>query len=146
VPRLLELTAATGYFKPADVEALREVLDDFFASPGGHQCVSHEDSGRIVAFAYYAEASMTDRTWYLWWIAVDPSTQGKGLGRALMRHVEQDVRGRNGRLMLIETSSTPLYEPTRGFYLRLGYEQEALLRNYYAEGDGMVVFRKRLGE
>jgi ribosomal protein S18 acetylase RimI-like enzyme len=147
VPRLLELTAATGFFKPADVEALREVLDEYFAEPpAGHQCVAfEEDAGRIVGYAYYAEASMTDRTWYLWWIAVDPTIQGRGLGRTLMRHVEDDARAHGCRLMFIETSSVPLYEPTRQFYLRLGYEQEALLRDYYAEGDGLVVFRKRLG-
>jgi ribosomal protein S18 acetylase RimI-like enzyme len=144
VPRLLELTAATRFFKPIDVEALREVLDDFFADPGGHQCVAYEADDRIVGFAYYAEAVMTDRSWYLWWIAVDPSTQGRGVGRELMKHVEDDARRWGARLMLIETSSVPQYEPTRRFYLRLGYEQEALLRDYYRDGDGLVVFRKRL--
>ena len=144
MPRLLELTADTGFFKPADVETLREVLADFFDEPDGHRCVTHEDGGRIVGFAYYAEASMTDRSWYLWWIAVDPSTQGKGVGRELMRHVEDDARRWGARLMLIETSSVPQYEPTRRFYQRLGYEQEALLRDYYSDGDGLVVFRKRL--
>src|SRR4051794_1923932 len=144
VPRLLELTAATGFFKPADVETLRDVLDDFFAEADGHQSVVYEDGGRIVGYAYYAEASMTDRTWYLWWIAVDPTTQGKGVGRKLMKHIEDDARRLGARLMFIETSSVPLYEPTRQFYLRVGYEQEALLRDYYSDGDGLVVFRKRL--
>ena len=144
VPRLTELTATTGFFKPHDVQTLQEVLDDFFADPGEHQCVVYEDGGKIVGYAYYAEASMTDRTWYLWWIAVDPSTQGKGVGKMLMRHVEDDARRRGARLMFIETSSVPLYEPTRQFYLRVGYEQEALLRDYYSDGDGLVVFRKRL--
>jgi ribosomal protein S18 acetylase RimI-like enzyme len=144
VPRLLELTAATGFFKPADVETLQGVLDDFFDEADGHQCVVYEDGGRIVGYAYYADAAMTDRTWYLWWIAVDPNTQGKGVGRKLMRHVEDDARRLGARLMFIETSSVPLYEPTRQFYLRIGYEQEALLRDYYHDGDGLVVFRKRL--
>jgi ribosomal protein S18 acetylase RimI-like enzyme len=145
VPRLVELTAATGFFKPADVETLQGVLDDFFEEADGHQCVVYEDGGRIVGYAYYADAPMTDRTWYLWWIAVDPNTQGKGVGRKLMKHVEDDARRLGARLMFIETSSVPLYEPTRQFYLRIGYEQEALLRDYYHDGDGLVVFRKRLG-
>jgi ribosomal protein S18 acetylase RimI-like enzyme len=144
VPRLIELTATTGFFKPHDVEALREVLDDYFGDPGEHRCVVYEDGGKIVGYAYYAEASMTDRTWYLWWIAVDPTTQGKGVGKTLMRHVEDDAKRCGARLMFIETSSVPLYEPTRQFYLRIGYEQEALLRDYYSDGDGLVVFRKRL--
>ena len=44
----------------------------------------------------------------------------------------------------IETSSLPHYEPTRRFYLKHGYELGATLRDFYAEGDDMVVFRKLL--
>lgn len=36
------------------------------------------------------------------------------------------------------------YAPTRQFYLRHGYDREAVLRGFYADGDDMVVFRKRL--
>ena len=40
----------------------------------------------------------------------------------------------------------PHYELTRRFYLKHGYEQHATIRDFYAEGDAMVIFRKRLGE
>ncbi len=60
-----------------------------------------------------------------------------------MRHIENDVREARGRLLLIETSSLPHYEPTRRFYLKHGYETAAVLADYYADGDDMVVFRKR---
>ena len=45
-------------------------------------------------------------------------------------------------MLFIETSSLPMYEPTRRFYLKHGYEQHALLKDFYAAGDSMVVFRK----
>jgi ribosomal protein S18 acetylase RimI-like enzyme len=45
---------------------------------------------------------------------------------------------------LIETSSLPHYGLTRKFYLKHGYEQTAILKDYYADGDDMVVFRKRM--
>ena len=47
-------------------------------------------------------------------------------------------------MLFIETSSLPNYELTRTFYLKNGYDQEATLRDYYADGDSMVVFRKKL--
>ena len=70
--------------------------------------------------------------------------QAGGLGRELLRFAEEDIRRLNGRVLFVETSSLPHYELTRRFYLKLGYEQVALLPDYYADGDGMVVFRKRL--
>jgi ribosomal protein S18 acetylase RimI-like enzyme len=66
---------------------------------------------------------MTDRTWYLYWIAVAKEGQSRGLGAEMLRAVEADIRRRDGRLFLIETSSLPHYEPTRRFYLAKGYEQ-----------------------
>jgi ribosomal protein S18 acetylase RimI-like enzyme len=87
---------------------------------------------------------MTDRTWHLYWIAVLKGQQGRGLGGELLHHVEADVRARGGRLLVIETSSTPHYEPTRRFYLKHGCTQSAVIHDFYADGDGMVVFTARL--
>jgi ribosomal protein S18 acetylase RimI-like enzyme len=145
-PELLNLTAATGFFKPADVEILREVLDDYHASnqAEGHRAVTLERDGQVVGFAYYAPVPLTVGTWTLWWIAVSKKSQSRGLGSELLRHAEDDVRGQGGRLMLIETSSIEMYEPTRKFYRKHGYDQEALVRDYYTDGDGLVIFRKRL--
>jgi ribosomal protein S18 acetylase RimI-like enzyme len=143
-PRLLEIARGTGVFKPAEIVALEEVLDDYHASnrDAGHRAVTLEGGGTL-GFAYYAPASMTDRTWYLWWIAVAKTTQARGLGSELLRAAEEEVDREGGRMLLIETSSLPHYEPTRRFYLKHGYEETARLRDYYADGDDLVVFRKR---
>ncbi len=144
-PALVAIATGTGVFKPAEIVALREVLDDFHAANAveGHRADCVERDGRVVAFAYYAPAAMTDRTWYVYWIAVDKQAQAGGLGGRLMRHVESEVRAASARLLLIETSSLAHYEPTRRFYLKHGYEVTATLADYYADGDDMVVFRKR---
>ncbi|HZU39180.1 MAG TPA: GNAT family N-acetyltransferase [Gemmataceae bacterium] len=147
-PALLALTEGTGVFKPHEIEALNEVLSDYHASAheAGHVAVTAEKNGQILGYAYYAPAAMTDRTWYLYWIAVTKQTQAKGIGSTLLRHAENDIRKRNGRVLFIETSSLPHYEPTRRFYLKHGYEMTGQLRDYYADGDDMVVFRKRMSE
>jgi ribosomal protein S18 acetylase RimI-like enzyme len=147
-PALLALTQGTGVFKPHEIEALNEVLSDYHAAnhAAGHVAVTAEKNGQILGYAYYAPAAMTDRTWYLYWIAVTKQTQAKGIGSTLLRHAEEDIRKRNGRVLFIETSSLPHYEPTRRFYLKHGYEVTGELRDYYADGDDMVVFRKRTRE
>ena len=147
-PALLALTDATGVFKKHEVQALQEVLDDYhaFNREDDHVAVVDEREGKVVGYAYYAPAAMTDRTWYLYWIAVTKQIQAKGIGSGLLRHAENDIRKRNGRVLFIETSSLPHYDPTRKFYLKHGYEATGVLRDYYADGDDMVVFRKRIAE
>lgn len=143
--RLVRLTADTGFFRPDEIDTLGGVLADFFAAESPeHACYTSEADGRIDGYVYIGTEEMADRTWYVWWIAVDPHTQGRGVGRELLRFAEDEARRRGGRVMFIETSGLPVYEPTRRFYLRNGYDREAVLRDYYRDGDDLVVFRKRL--
>jgi ribosomal protein S18 acetylase RimI-like enzyme len=143
---LVVLANGTGVFQPYEIVALREVLDDYHAAneSEGHVARVLLDAGSIVGFAYYAPVAMTDQTWELWWIAVDASRQGRGLGTILIDAVESDLRDRRGRLLLIDTSSLPNYEPTRRFYLKSGYAQTAQIPDFYRDGDDKVLFRKKL--
>ena len=95
---LLALAAQTGVFKPHEIQSLDEVLADFHATNKllNHHSVTFEDVGQVLGFAYYAPAAMTDRTWYLYWIAVKKHTQARGIGGQLLRYVEEDIRSRRG--------------------------------------------------
>src|SRR5262245_46461382 len=131
-PLLLALAQETGVFKPIEIQALQEVLDDYHAENHGlgHRSVTREQGGEVVGFAYYAPAAMTDRTWYLYWIAVRKQIQAQGVGGELLRYAEEEIRLAKGRVLFIETSSLPHYELTRRFYLKHGYEQAAVLRDF----------------
>jgi ribosomal protein S18 acetylase RimI-like enzyme len=144
-PALLALARGTGVFKPLELVALEEVLEDYHAreQAGGHRSVTYEVDGEILGFAYYAPAAMADRAWYLYWIAVTKSTQAQGIGSRLLRAAEAEIAQQGGRLFLIETSSLAHYEPTRRFYLKHGYEIACRLADFYADGDDLVVFSKR---
>ena len=145
--RLVELAAATGMFKRIEIQALGEVFADYFAADrdqAGHRCVTCDEDGQLLGFTYYAPAAMTDRAWYLYWIAIRKDVQARGIGTRLLRHLEDDIRSRRGRVIFVETGSVPHYHLTRKFYLKNGYEQHALLKDFYAAGDSMVVFRKEM--
>lgn len=151
-PAIVALAAGTGVFKPLEIETLQELLDDYHAAEKdhGHVAVGALDlppggvDAEIAGFAYYAPTPMTDRTWHLYWIAIASSHQGRGLGRRLMEYVEEDIRHRGGRLLVVETSATEPYRKTRDFYDRIGYRQAVEIPDFYADGDGMTIFTKRL--
>jgi GNAT superfamily N-acetyltransferase len=146
-PELLRMAEGTGVFSEADVVALREVLDAYHAEEEDydHHCVTCVQEDVPIGFAYFAPASMTDRTWDLWWIVVNKHVQAKGVGGRLLRHVEETIRQEGGRLLVLDTSSLPSYELTRRFYLKHGYDEAAVVKDYYADGHGKVIYSKRLG-
>jgi ribosomal protein S18 acetylase RimI-like enzyme len=144
---LIRIADGTRVFKPAEIAVLESMLDEYFGSerPHDHRMITSLHDGVVQGFAYYALAPMTDRTWYMYWIAVEKGTHRSGIGSELLAEVEAGVRAEGGTIILIETSSMPHYEPTRNFYLKHGYEREAVVRDFYSDGDDLTVFRKRVG-
>ena len=94
--------------------------------------------------AYCGPERMAQGAWNLYLIAVHPDLQGRGHGTALLREVERALAMRGERLLLVETSGLPVFEATRAFYRKCGYDEEARIRDYYQEGEDKVVFRRAL--
>jgi D-alanine-D-alanine ligase len=143
---ILAFTAATGFFRPGEIDIAREVLDDSLRDgpPGDYQSYSAVLGGRCVGWVCFGPTPCTEGTFDLYWIVVDPACHGRGIGRALMQLSERLIAARGGRLVVVETSGRADYDSTRQFYLRIGYRQAAFIEDFYAPGDAKVVYLKAL--
>ncbi|MSQ33309.1 MAG: N-acetyltransferase [Dehalococcoidia bacterium] len=120
-------------------------MDDALARPGGDYHVFVADtSGEVQGYVCFGATPLTEGTWDLYWIAVDPQSQGSGIGRALMALAEGRVATAGGRLLLVETSGSDLYGPTRVFYEALRYREVSRIEDFYRPGDAKVTYAKRL--
>jgi ribosomal protein S18 acetylase RimI-like enzyme len=97
-------------------------------------------------YACFGPHPLTQGTYDLYWIVVDPVAQGHGIGHALLARVEAEVQARGGRMLLVETSSTPAYASARWFYESSGYRCEATVHDFYAPGDSLLIFSKDLAQ
>ena len=139
MPEVKAVVEACGLFPP---ELLDEMTAGYFSGEATMDSWLTYDDGKPVAVAYCAPERMTEGTWNLLLIAVHPDCQRKGYGAAIMRHVEQELAAKSQRVLLVETSSLPSFENTRAFYRKLGYEEEARIREFYQAGEDKIVFRK----
>jgi len=80
----------------------------------------------------------------LYWMAVHPGRHRQGYGKALVQWLEKAARDKKGRLIVIETSARDKYAITRKFYQRLGYVENARIRDFYSPGDDLVMYCKYL--
>lgn len=141
LPALKGVIDATGLFPS---EMLDEMTSGYLDAGSGDDTWLTWDEGGPKAVAFCAPEKLAAGTWNLYLIAVHPEHQGRGVGAALLRHVERSLAGRGERLLLVETSGLPEFERTRAFYVKCGYEEEARIRDFYDAGDDKVVFRKTL--
>jgi D-alanine-D-alanine ligase len=141
-----ELVLSTGVFSPVEVDVAVELAEERLTKgpESGYHFVFAEKEGRILGYACYGPIALTVGSYDLYWIAVDKSTQGQGLGRELMQKTEELIRAQGGRRIYIETSTRPPYAPTRAFYLRAGCRLETILEDFYATGDGKAIYVKVL--
>lgn len=139
-----ELVSATGHFSAAEVDIAVELVEERLVKgpASGYEFVFLDDGGSLIAYACYGEIPCTVGSYDLYWIAVDPSRQGQGLGRLVMQEVERLVKVRGGRRLYADTSGRAQYAATRSFYERSGFMEEARLRDFYTVGDDKVVFGK----
>lgn len=141
------LVEATGYFTAAEIPVAVELVQENLAkgaAASGYHFLFAEQAGRMIGYACYGPIPCTVSSHNLYWIAVHPEFQGKGLGKALMREAEKKIRGIRGTRIYIDTSYKAQYEDTRAFYESLGYSLGCLLPDFYAPGDDKVIYVKLL--
>src|SRR5690606_37228217 len=97
-----------------------------------------------IAYACYGPIPCADGSWDLYWIAAHAARRARGYGRLLLRAAESRMAAAGARRIYIETSSRPLYDPTRAFYAACGYTVEARLRDFYAPGDDKLIYSRSL--
>ena len=144
--RIRNLAAATGFFSREEAEVAAELAEERLTrgAASGYHFLLAEDAGELLGFACFGPIPCTRGAYYLYWIVVRPDRQGGGLGRLLLTAAEARIAAAGGRRVYIDTSSRPQYAPTRAFYRACGFHQEALLADFYDQGDGKAIFCKVL--
>ncbi len=146
--------------KNTDLSYLKEVLDsiDLFPSALLDDMIAdflrHPHSSDIwftcienhlpVSIGFCAPEKMAEGTYNLYAIGVHASKQGQGIGKKMMQYIEDMLIAKNQRVLIVDTSGTETFTPTRKFYEDIGYTKEAVIRDFWAEGDDKVTYYKKL--
>lgn len=141
--RIEEITRAVGVFRDDEVPVALEVFDGAVAGSPDYLALGAALDGCLVGWICWGPTPCTLGTYDLYWMAVDPSAQGAGVGTALVREMEGRLAG-SARLIVVETAGRPDYRPTRTFYEARGYRKAAVIPDFYAPGDDQVVYVKTL--
>ena len=162
-PRIAEILRGSKVFSAAEIGVALELLDEACPDrglliaderPNPQSAIRNPQSDYLflgaftpeeilVGYACWGPTPATDRTWDLYWIAIDTDLQGAGIGTILLEEVERRLVGQHARMLIAETSSRSDYVATRGFYVRRGYSEAARVRDFYAPGDDRIIFVKR---
>lgn len=146
--RVEAITRAVGLFWDYEIPIALEVFDDATgANASGTVDPDYESAGIdvdgiLAGWAVWGPRPGEAGTFDLYWIVVDPTRQGQGIGGRLLGEMERRIAGR-ARRVIVETSGRADYQPTRNFYLARGYHPIGRVADHYAPGDDQIVYEKR---
>ncbi|MGZ4036335.1 MAG: GNAT family N-acetyltransferase [Bacteroidia bacterium] len=126
-------------------EYLDEMISDYFNN-GDTQDIwfTYSNNNQPVAIGYCVPEKLTDGTYNLLAIGVSQDSQRKGIAVEMMKYIEQLLKNKDGRILIVETSSDDAQIGARNFYKKNGYTQEAIIRDFWKQGEDKIVFWKKL--
>ena len=142
IPYLKEVLDSIELF-PAEI--LEDMISDFFTNPDNEEIwFTATDNDIPISLGYCAPEKLTDGTFNLYAIGVKNNLQGKGIGKLMMAYIEHELKLQGHRILMVETSSTDDFVLTRKFYENIDYTKEAVIRDFWKDGDDKVIYLKKL--
>jgi ribosomal protein S18 acetylase RimI-like enzyme len=136
----------SGFFNEEEQQVGVSLIEEFLEQ--GEKSLYYfqfaQENGRVLGYTCFGPIPGTKESYDLYWIAVDPDYQKRGIGGMLLLKTEKAIQTSGGKRVYIETSSSNLYIPTRSFYTNHGYQLEAQLKDYYAPSDDKLIYVKVL--
>ena len=145
---------------PADIDGLKKVVDssalfpseyldemisDYFNNEDTQDIwFTYFDDNKPVAIGYCVPEKLTDGTYNLLAVGVSQDSQRKGVASEMMKYIEQLLKHKDGRILIVETSSDDAQIGARKFYQKIGYTQEATIRDFWKDEEDKIVFWKKL--
>jgi ribosomal protein S18 acetylase RimI-like enzyme len=142
---IADLIRSDDTFNDEEVAVAMELVDETIDAPGrDYDVLVCEEAERILGYVCFGRTPMTDGTYDLYWIATHRAARGRGVARRLVAAMEAELIEKGARVVRVETSQLEAYGAARAFYERLAYVEVGRIRDFYRDGDDLVIFSKRL--
>ena len=126
-------------------EYLDEMISDYLNNSNTEEFwFTYIDNNAPISIGYCVPEKLTKGTYNLLAIGVLKESQGKGIAREMMNYIELLLQEKGARILIIETSSDEAQIVAREFYKKIGYTQEAVIRDFWQDGEDKIVFWKKL--
>jgi GNAT superfamily N-acetyltransferase len=146
-PSLMAILKNTPEFTPEEVVIAEEVIDGSLDNPqasGYFSMAAESETGELIGFISYGQIPLTQSAWDIYWLAVKHEFQGHGTGATLLKAAEERIAQAGGKMTFIETSGKAQYDKTRRFYIANNYVEICNIPDFYAPGDGKILYQKKL--
>jgi ribosomal protein S18 acetylase RimI-like enzyme len=147
-PRLEALLSKVDAFTDEERGVALELVDVTLAGSDDYRfllaCPESSPEGAIAGYLCYGRTPMTCSTYDLYWVATSPESARNGVARRLVGAMEAEIARDGGGLIRVETGSREGHGAAVRFYDALGFARSAVIADFYAPGDDLLIFTRRV--
>lgn len=149
-PRIDALLSGVDAFTSDERDVALELVDHAIARPESDDyrfLLADPDApseGSLLGYLCYGRTPMTCSTYDLYWVATAPEHARKGVAKSLVHAMERAIAREGGGLIRVETGSREGHGAAVRFYDALGFVRSAQLEDFYAPGDHLLIFTRRV--
>ncbi|MCY7362178.1 MAG: GNAT family N-acetyltransferase [Ignavibacteria bacterium] len=142
--KIKHILISTNNFNEDEINIAMELINIYVNNEDqkDYEIFVDEEENKIRGYICIGPRPLTVGTYDLYWIAVNPDIQSKGIGSGLVKYMEDHLIQKKGRLILAETSGKPSYEKERKFYEKNSYKELVNIKDFYNAGDSLVIYGK----
>lgn len=146
IQNVRHIVESSGFFSAEELDVAMELVEERLdrGQASGYHFLFADLDGTPVGYTCFGPVPCTRASFDLYWIAVRNDLRGMGIGRKLLSESLRLIAQLGGVRVYVETSSRAQYEPTRSFYTRSGFMEEAVLREFYDLGDHKITYSKTI--
>ena len=144
--KIEKILVDTKNFNEDEIKIAMELIDVYLsiADQKDYEIFVDADGEVVNGYVCIGPRPLTVGTYDLYWIAVNPFVQARGIGSGLVKYIEDYLKEKSTRLVLIETSGKACYEKERKFYEKNLYLKFVEIKDFYKKDDSLVVYGKYL--
>ena len=131
-----------------DKPIAKKYYDDFFQSKSAfskrdkvYVCVAGKEV--IGVIGYCVDYYETNNYW-LGWFYIHREYERKGYGKKLLDYIIKKLQVKHVRKLFVNTSSNKFYRRALKMYFKYGFKKEAVILDYYGEGEDQIVLSKKI--
>ncbi|MFH1188079.1 MAG: N-acetyltransferase [bacterium] len=141
-----EIISSSGCFSETDIKIAIEVADEHLnkKEESGYSFILAESLGNVLGYICFGPIIGADKRFEIYWIAILNNFRNLGIGKKLLQEAERKIISTESRRIFVETSSKDAFQIAREFYKKNGYKKEAIIPDFYSDGDHKIIYSKRI--
>lgn len=146
--KIEEIICSSGCFSETEIKVAIELADEYLnkKEESGYSFILAESFGNVLGYICFGPIAGADKRFDIYWIAILDNFRNLGIGKKLLQEAEKKIVSTEGCRIYIETSSRDTYQIAREFYKKNGYKKEAIIPDFYSDGDHKIIYSKKLNK